>query len=59
MDEFQFKIEHCEQCETYMVICPKCGNNCCNGGYGKVDGKTCDICTLAYQYQDLFWKYEK
>jgi hypothetical protein len=40
-----------------MVICPKCGNNCCNGGYGKVDGKTCDVCPLAYQYQSFAYAH--
>jgi hypothetical protein len=33
-----------------MVICGKCGNNCCNGGYGN-DGK-CDACPSAYEEQD-------
>ncbi len=61
--EMQFKVEWCSLCEVYFVRCPKCGNNCCNGGYGKIgglvapdtwasDGKDCDICPLAYQYQD-------
>ena len=43
----------CRTCDRAAVICPKCGNNCCNGGSGQVDGELCDICNLAYQYQDL------
>ncbi len=53
--EMEFKIEYCKACETDMIICPKCGNNCCNGGSGKVNGEPCDVCSLAYQYQQLVW----
>ncbi len=36
-----------------MVICGKCGNNCCNGGYGTLpDGSKCDACPSAYDMQD-------
>jgi hypothetical protein len=52
MKEMKFTWELCEQCGPF-VRCPKCGNNCCNGGYGKVDGKECDVCPLSYQYQEL------
>jgi hypothetical protein len=53
MAEMQFTWIFCKTCKTAAVICPKCGNNCCNAGYGKVDGVICDVCPLAYQYQDL------
>lgn len=48
----------CDACETYMLICPKCGNNCCNGGYGqvfdvKVESKDCDMCPHIYALQ--YW----
>jgi len=49
----KFKWGYCGCCEVCFIYCPKCGNNCCNGGYGKVDGVDCDVCSLAYQYQDL------
>lgn len=51
-----------------FVRCPKCGNNCCSGGFGEVTeeglpkaklgdkGVTCDVCNLCYQYQDLAYK---
>jgi hypothetical protein len=39
-----------------MIICPKCGNNTCNAGYGEVDGQKCDICPSAYEYQDKHWE---
>jgi hypothetical protein len=42
---------YCNHCETDVVICGVCGNNCCNGGYGQVDGKTCEACPSAYQMQ--------
>lgn len=35
-----------------MVVCGKCGNNSCNGGYGTVDGKDCDACPSAYDMQN-------
>ena len=67
-----FKIKWCQVCRCKMVICPKCGNNQCNGGSGKMDknGKAlpwntddkdavnCDVCPLAYQYQCLYGKLE-
>jgi len=70
--EKDFEVKYCDMCQGYMVICPKCGNNCCNAGYGKMDEngnpvkwqlhedgmESCDVCHLAYQYQDLYWKLE-
>lgn len=44
-----FPVEYCELCEADMIICPKCGNNTCNGGYGEVDGSQCDLCPTAYE----------
>jgi len=54
--------DYCELCQCAVVICGKCGNNCCNGGYGeiigpnKVNGEivmiTCDACPSAYEMQD-------
>jgi hypothetical protein len=36
----------------WMVVCGKCGNNCCNGGYGTVaTGHECDACPSAYDMQ--------
>ena len=49
--------EYCGNCETDMVVCGTCGNNCCNGGYGEVIGKepgttmTCPDCPAAYELQ--------
>ena len=42
---------YCDHCERDTVICGKCGNNTCNGGYGLVDGVKCDQCPSAYQMQ--------
>jgi len=42
----------CEMCGP-TVICGKCGNNCCNGGYGELpDGTTCDACPSAHEKCD-------
>ena len=55
----KFKIKKCSVCGD-MIVCPACGNNCCNGGHGKtVDGKGCEVCKLAYQYQDAFFYIER
>jgi len=29
-------VAYCPQCDTDMVKCGTCGNNCCNGGYGNL-----------------------
>lgn len=52
---YQHKLEWCELCERQMVICGKCGNNTCNGGYGRVavpNGELveCDACKDAYAF---------
>lgn len=42
----------CELCGP-SVRCGKCGNNCCNGGYGTLaDGTQCDACPEAYEMQE-------
>ena len=56
--EDHFKIKYCELCESIYVECPKCGNNCCNGGSGEVDGEQCDFCKWSYEFQDLVWCIE-
>lgn len=39
-----------------MVVCGKCGNNCCNAGYGTLpDGSECDACPSAYVMQREVW----
>jgi len=48
----------CDHCDTAVVICGTCGNNCCNGGYGEVMGSephttmVCPDCPSAYELQD-------
>lgn len=45
--------EYCDLCEARVVVCGKCGNNCCNGGYGELTpGIKCDACPSAYAEQD-------
>lgn len=53
----QFEIDWCPQCEEHFVRCPRCGNNCCNAGFGTADGHVCDVCPLAYQYQELMYEW--
>jgi hypothetical protein len=63
MNQFNHFWSICEMCGP-MVVCGKCGNNCCNGGYGEIigpeknaDGEIimiqCDACPSAYEKQDL------
>ena len=50
------KIRYCTLCQTDRIVCGKCGNNCCNGGYGTLpDGTECDACPEAYKLQDEMW----
>ena len=46
-------LSYCEQCETYMVICADCGNNCCNAMTGNIDGNPCG-CKEAYDHQSKY-----
>lgn len=47
---------YCSLCEDDVVVCGKCGNNCCNGGYGEIDGVACDACPSAYElYTETKW----
>ena len=50
-DDIKHRWTDCPMCGR-MVVCGKCGNNCCNGGYGEVDGRSCDACPSAYGMQD-------
>lgn len=45
----------CPMCGP-VVCCGTCGNNACNGGYGKVDGVTCTECPSAYA---MMFAYDK
>lgn len=49
-------LGYCELCETEMVVCATCNNNCCNGMYGGEPGNWCLDCPDAYQVQDLHFK---
>ena len=44
------KWDFCGSCKAPFVRC-KCGNNCCNGTYGEIDGKPCPDCPDAYKKQ--------
>lgn len=44
--------KYCPTCKSPYVECPLCGNNCCNGGSGTIDGEQCFVCDLAYDEQD-------
>lgn len=54
--------EFCDHCDSWMVICGTCGNNCCNGGYGEVMGidpyttMACPECPSAYALQACVYK---
>lgn len=49
-------LSKCNHCGP-MVICSTCGNNCCNGGHGTVNGNPCKDCSSAYKAQDILLKY--
>ena len=50
-DQVIYKWAWCDQCRCAAVICPRCGNNCCNGSYGELSGEKCQHCSDAYDYQ--------
>lgn len=52
---YEFHWEWCDICEKWTVICPKCGIGC-NREHGFQTQEICDVCNLAYQYQDLAYK---
>ena len=45
----------CNHCDAAIVVCGRCGNNCCNGGYGEeIDQESgeltpCRLCPSAYK----------
>lgn len=47
----------CDHCDSNVVICGRCGNNCCNGCYGEEMGPEpgemipCRGCLSAYELQ--------
>ena len=49
-------LDYCEQCQTQIVVCATCHNNCCNGTYGMINGSYCPDCPDAYDMQDLLWQ---
>lgn len=57
-ETIKHRWEYCDHCETMIVICGFCGNNCCNGGYGEIlDSESstkieCPHCASAYDLQD-------
>lgn len=55
MDFKNHKIAYCGTCRQNMIICGTCGNNCCNGGSGQIDGKLCPDCDEAYDIQTEYW----
>jgi len=58
MEEQSYKhlVGYCDLCDTEMIFCGKCGNNCCNGGYGTLEnGLECDACPEAYKKQEILW----
>jgi len=43
--------DYCGTCKRAFIRCEKCGNNCCNGGHGEINGEPCDACDSAYKIQ--------
>jgi hypothetical protein len=54
MIQSQHRLSFCEQCECMMITCGVCGNNCCNGCTGMIDGVPCYACREAYEHQDIW-----
>ena len=55
INSFGHYWDECSACGP-MVVCGKCGNNCCTGGYGMLaNGRECNACLSAYDMQDKQW----
>lgn len=54
MIESKHILDYCNLCETEMVRCVTCNNNCCNGGSGEINGEKCLDCNDAYVAQDIY-----
>ena len=51
-------LGHCNGCDTDMVLCATCGNNCCNAGHGTLPGGApCPDCEEAYSHQSMLWEH--
>jgi len=48
-------LGYCDNCQTEMVVCADCGNNCCNAGTGEINGRRCG-CEEAYAHQAEYWQ---
>lgn len=55
MIKTRHKLDKCELCGV-MVRCSTCNNNCCNAGYGTVNGEQCPDCPDAYRVQEAYLK---
>lgn len=49
-------LSYCGLCETKMVRCATCNNNCCSGTFGGKPGDWCSDCPEAYDHQEAFLK---
>lgn len=56
MNKYKHYWTHCDFCNIQIIVCGKCGNNCCNAGYGEIDDIKCDACPSAYDMQDEGYK---
>lgn len=45
---------YCSCCDCVAAICIECGNNACNGNYGK-DGD-CETCPKVYEEQEYAYR---
>ena len=51
-------LAHCLGCDSDIVRCGTCNNNCCNGSKGPNPGidMSCPDCDDAYEDQTAYWK---
>lgn len=60
MKDLKFIWLWCDSCNVPTVVCPRCGNNLCNGARGPSELNSvhdsdfgCPICPLARQHENL------
>ncbi len=52
---------YCDHCRTTYLKCPKCGNNSCNAGYGRIwvdcdISVPCDLCVHIVEVEKFLEK---
>lgn len=51
--------QYCYHCDRDIIVCGKCGNNTCNGGYGELPTADPDIMVKCDQCPSAYEEYQR